>query len=447
MTRSVQTPRVGRRRFVGSLALFGAAAVAPSSALAFGRTPLAGTLRLALPFSAGGLDPHAADDPLSALLAPAIADPLYTLDAQGTPRPALASELPEQLANGARVSLRAGLTSARGKALDAKDLAFTLARARERGGVAVLAELPAPVRDPGAPLALIFPGADAKAVALALASPLTALVPRSFRPEAPDGTGAFRATVSAASLVLERNVNAARGPAFLARVEVTLGVDLSEALRAFEAERSDFGWLGAGLYRPRPGAVPFEGPSFGWVLLRAGRDAGRWSAPGVAQELLDAVPRAPLAHLGLVAPTGAVRGGAAWGGGNAELVVLQGAPQLVELATRVAAAFSVGGQQVTVRALPKGELADRRASGRYALMLDFVRNGGPPGRTTLLTLLAAANPALAQRPPNAPSYEPLDLARTLPLGVLGSLRVQGATLPRWHGLAGFSLGNVWQGGA
>jgi hypothetical protein len=106
--------------------------------------------------------------------------------------------------------------------------------------------------------------------------------------------------------------------------------------------------------------------------------------------------------------------------------------------------LSVNGQRVTVRAILPGELSERRTSGRYGLMLDFVRSAGPPGRSTLLTLLAAANPALAARPPHAPSYEPLDLARTLPLGVLGGLRVQGAALPNVHGLDGFQLGNVWK---
>ena len=442
--RAPWSPRLARRSLLESLLALAAAGLAPRSARALGRTPLAGTLRLALPFAGGTLDPHRLDDPLSALLSPALADPLYALDSQGNPHPALASELPAQLANGARVSLRRGLTSARGKALDGKDLLFALARARERGGSAVLAELSPPTRDASSPLAVLFPGADAKAVAVALSSPLTALLPRGFRPEAPDGTGAFRATFSPGALLLERNANAARGPSFLARVEIALGADLAEPLRAFEAERVDLGWLGAGLYRARAGSLPFDGPLLGWVVLRAGRGAGRWGAPGVTQELLDGVPRGPLAHLGLVAPTGVARAGATWGGGNVEICAAQDFPQLVELATRVAAAFSVQGQRVTARALPGGELTDKRASGHYALMLDFVRASGPPGRSTLLTLLAAANPALAARPPNAPSFEPLDVARTLPLGVLGGLRVFGARMPNFHDLEGFQLGNVWK---
>jgi peptide/nickel transport system substrate-binding protein len=269
-------------------------------------------------------------------------------------------------------------------------------------------------------------------------------VPRGFKPSAPDGTGAFRATVGARSFVLERNLNGARGPAFLARVEVTLVSDLAEALRAFESERADLGWLGAGLHRPRAGAVPFEGPTFGWVILRAGRDAGRWAAPGVQQELLDGVPREPFRHLGLVPPAGAARRGAVWGGGDAELLVVEGAPVLAELARGVAGVFSGQGHQVVVRTLPLAEWRDRRTTGGYALLLDFVRPVGPPGRATLLALLAAANPALAARPPQAPSFEPVDIARTLPLGVLGALRLAGARAPDVHALESWQLGNVFR---
>jgi len=444
------TPRVvaksalSRRIFVaGSLASAGAWLVSERAA-ALGRTPLGGTLRLALPFASGELDPHLADDPLAALLAPAVSDPLYALDGTGNAYPALAAELPQATPAGARVVLRAGLKSARGKALDARDVLFSLGRARERGGIAVLAELPVPVKDATSALAVVFPGADPKAVAVALASPLTALVPRGFKPSTPDGTGAFRATAGATSLVLERNPNAARGPAFLARIEVALVNELGEALRAFESERADLGWLGAGLYRPRVGAVTFEGPTYGWVVLRAGREAQRWGAPGVPQELLDRVPRDPLKHLGLVAPGGVTRAGAAWGGGNAELLVSSAAPALVELARNVAAAFSVAGQKVTTLALSPADFRERRSTGKYALLLDFVRSSGPPGRATLLSLLAAANPALVARPPQAPSFEPLDVARTLPLGVLGSLRVAGARLPDLRALESWQLGAVFR---
>ena len=437
------TRALGRRPVVAALLAAAASTLAPRRTLALGRTPLGGTLRLSLPFAPGPIDPHAADDPLSALIAPALADPLYVLDAENNPHPALAAAMPEQLPNGARVTLRAGLSSARGRNFDGKDLLWSLARAREHGGIAMLAELARPVKDAGEH-AVRFPDADAKAVAVALASPVTALVPRLFDPRNPDGTGAFRATLSSTGMLLERNVNAARGPAFLARIEVALGGDLAEALRAFESERADVGWLGAGLYRARAGAIAFEGPSFGWVVLRIGRDAGHWSAPGLAQELLDRVPRASLVPLGVVPPSGPARPGSAWGGGDVDLLVPAAAPELVEIGKQVAATLSVQSQHVSVRPLTTSELAERRSSGRYALMLDFVRALGPPGRTTLLALLAAANPALAARPPHAPSDDPVDLARTLPLGVVGALRVTGAHVAGLDGLQTWQLGNVYR---
>jgi peptide/nickel transport system substrate-binding protein len=445
MTSERAAPLRWSRRSAVAFGLAGAlSAFATRHAAALGRTPRGGTLRLAVPFTGDALDPHASDEPLSALFAPAFADPLYALDAAGNPYPALAAELPQATAGGARVVLREGLTTARGKLLDGRDVLFSCARSRERGGAAVLAELPAPVKDPTSARAVLFPGADARSVAIALASPLTAVVPRGFSVRQPDGTGAFRATLGPGTLLFERNSRAARGPSFLARVEVALTSDLAEALRAFESERADVGWLGAGLHQSRSGAVPFEGPTYGWVVLRAGRDAGRWGAPGVLQELLDPVPRDALRHLGLVPAAGALRAGAAWGGGSVELCVSSASPTLGELAASVAAAFSVQRQTVTVRALAPNDLRALRASGKYALMLDFVRPAGPPGRATLLTLLAAANPALAARPPQATSFDPVDISRTLPLGVLGALKVAGARMPDVHGLESWQLGSVFR---
>jgi hypothetical protein len=125
-------------------------------------------------------------------------------------------------------------------------------------------------------------------------------------------------------------------------------------------------------------------------------------------------------------------------------LVPAGAPQLVEIAKQIAAAFSVQSQRVSVRPSTPAETAERRTSGRYALLLDFVRTLGPPGRATLLALLAAANPALAARPPHVPSEDPVDLARTLPLGVVGALRVAGACAADVRALDGWQLGNVYR---
>jgi peptide/nickel transport system substrate-binding protein len=431
--------RIGRRAFVGF-------SLASGVAQAFGRTPLGGVLRLSLPFRIGELDPHALGDPLAALFAPAIADPLYALDALGKPYAALALGLPEPTADGSRVriALRPGLTTAAGKRLEARDVIFSLDRAKRSGGVAVLAELGAPALDPKDRLALFMPEGDATRVAVALSSPLTAVVPRGFSPAAPDGTGAFRATLARGELLLARNPNAARGGSFLERVEVRAARDLADALRAFESDLADVGWLGSGLHRPRPGAVSFEGPELGWVVLRTGKDAGAWGAPGVAQQLLDRIPTERLKPLGVTPPARAAATGAAWGGGAADLLVYDDSPQLTEIAGALAALLGQPAHPIRAQRIPKVDVSQRRADGRFTLMLDFVRSVGPPGRATLLGLLAATNPELVARPPQVTSYAPVDIARGYSFGVVGGLRVSGARLPDWHALESWQLGSVFR---
>ncbi|HEX7671684.1 MAG TPA: hypothetical protein VF395_18955, partial [Polyangiaceae bacterium] len=68
--------------------LLACALLSPASR-ALGRKPYGGVLRLSLPFDVGPLDPHSDSDAGSALLAGAIADPLFTWDASGSPYPAL----------------------------------------------------------------------------------------------------------------------------------------------------------------------------------------------------------------------------------------------------------------------------------------------------------------------------------------------------------------------
>jgi peptide/nickel transport system substrate-binding protein len=431
MTRS---PLVARRSITLALA------TAPA-ALALGRTPTSGNLRLSLPFDPSSLDPHAADSPLAALFGPAIAEPLFALDAEGRPYPTLAAALPERSPDGARVTLRPGLTTARGKVLVARDAVFSLERARRLEGAGVLGELADPVASAKEPLTFLVPGADPIALAAALASPLTAIVPRGFSALVPDGAGPFRATPSRDRLLLERNLRAARGPSFLSSVTVSRAVDLAAALRAFEAGQADVGFLGAGLHRARSGALAFEGPVYGWAVLRAGREAGAWGAPGVTQGLSDRVSPDVLRHLGVVPVGGKLLPNAGWGGNTAEILVDAESPLLHKLA-ETAAPLLGGSAALGVRAVPRGEFAERRSSGAYALMVDFVRIGGV-GRATLLSLLAAVSPALAARPPRATSTEPRDVARTLPLGVIGALRLAGFRLPEYAGLEAFQLGNVF----
>ncbi|MEO8901817.1 MAG: hypothetical protein ABI488_08235 [Polyangiaceae bacterium] len=425
---------LGRRTFLAVMA-------SAASAGALGRTPLTGALRLHLPLYFGGLDPHSLDDPLSALFAPAIADALFALDASGNPYPTLASALPERTPTGSRVSLRPELVTARGKALSAADVLFSLKRAQALGGAAVLGAFRPPSLDGKDPLSVLIPNAERIALARALASPLTAIVPRNFSPQAPDGTGAFKATLGPGTLMLARNENAARAGSFLDRIELSRAADLADALRAFETGSADVGWLGNGLYRPRAGAVALDGPIFGWIVLRTGLDAKRWGAPGIAQQLAAGLPADALAHFGVRALPDAGTG-VHWGGGPTALLVPDDAPHALELARALEPLLSSPGNEVHAAPTPRATWREARHSRRFALMLDFVRSASTDSTQATQAVLAAVDPALAKQPPHAPNALS-ELTRTLPLGIVGELRVSGSRLPAFEGLETWQLGNVW----
>lgn len=412
-----------------------------ASASALGRTPFAGVLRLRLPLYFGGLDPHSLDDPLSALFAPAIADPLYAFDASGKPYPALASALPERTTKGTRVSLRAGLVSARGKTLSAGDVVFSLKRSQGLGGASVLGAFRPSSVDGKDSLSIIVPDADPVALARALTSPLTAIVPRSFSPAVPDGTGAFKATLGASTLTLTRNESAARGAAFLDRIELSRAADLADALRAFEAGSVDVGWLGNGLYRPRVGAIPLEGPVFGWIVLRTGLDAKTWGTPGVAQQLAATLPAEALSHFGVRALAGPPEG-APWKGGPVALLVSDDAPHALELGRALEPLLGSPGNEVRATPLPRAAWLEARRSRRFSLMLDFVRSASSDPTQTTQALLAAVDPALAKHPPRNPSSL-RDLTRSLSLGIIGEVRVSGSRTAAFEGLEAWQLGAVW----
>lgn len=426
--------RLGRRAFLAVVSSAGAAS-------ALGRTPASGVLRLRLPLYFGGLDPHSADDPLSALFSAAIADPLFAVDATGHPYPALASKLPERVPGGIRVSLRPELVSARGKALSARDLMFAFKRSQAAGGAAVLGAYRAPTLDAKDPLSVIFADGTPELLARALAHPLTALVPRSFSPLAPDGTGAFLATPGAGTLTLTRNERAARAASFLDRIELSRAADLADALRAFEAGQVDVGWLGNGLYRPKAGALPLEGPVFGWFVLRTGLDAKSWGAPGIAQQLTASLPNAALARFGIRALPNA-GSGERWAGGPAPLLVCDDTPQAVELARVLEPLLGSPGNEVRTTPITRSAWLEARRSRKFSLLLDFVRAATTDATESAQALLAAVDPALAKRPPRS-SSSLVDVTRTLPLGVVGEVRVAGARVPELEGLEAWQLGAVW----
>lgn len=422
---------------------------AASPAFALGRRPYGKVLKLRLPWPTDSIDPHAIDDVTAALFGTAIADSLYALDAKGRPYSALASALPELDKERSRVSLRPNLVSALGQPMDANDVIWSLTRSEQKGGAGLLGPMGKPAIDPKDPLTITFPTREGAALATALASPLTAILPRprkttGFSTTRPDGTGAFKATLRRDGLVLERNVNAARGAAYLDRIEVGVAPDLKDSLRAFEAGETDASWLGEFLHKARPGAVKYDAGVLGWVVLRTGKDAGSWGAPGVAQKLLDAIPSGRLSYLGLVGASGGRGGSSTWGGEPAEILVPENSPHLEQIGKELVALMSAPAHELRVAVRPKSELEYRRGQGRYSLMLEVVRPVGNGKKRAELGLYTAVNPALARKPPNTAPASPAEVARTLSLGVVGQLGMTGAHAASVHDLASWDFGGVWK---
>jgi len=250
-------------------------------------------------------------------------------------------------------------------------------------------------------------------------------------------------------LLLRRNPNAARGASFLEEIAVDQAPDLLASLRSFEGNLTDIGWLSAGLHAPRPGAADFDLGHVAWIVLQTGAEAGPWGAPGVAQRLLDGLEPGRLQRFGL-GPLPAPTGVAEWGGKPCELLVADGSAYLEELARTLSSLLSRPGHEITVKTAPSAELARRRATGAFSLLLSIVRPLGGSGVGTLVSLAAATNPAsgleLMRRPPRLTTFVPRQLARTLKLGVLGDLRVAGAHAADVH-LARNPFGDGWDLGA
>jgi peptide/nickel transport system substrate-binding protein len=414
-------------------------------ALAMGRIPVGGELAFQLPQDTSSLDPYDLFDPLAAILGSSVFEPVFRYDRAGNLYPSLAEGMPVREGAVTRVRLRAGLVSGRGDSLLARDLIESVERSRRAGGSAVLLGVPRGTVDRSDGRVASFRNMDPMELALALASPIVALSSIKSTPGRPDGTGAFVANPGANGVVLERNARAARGAAFLRRIRIAKALDMKAPLRAFEAHKADIGWLGAGLHQPRTDAVPFDLGSVGWIVLRTGREAGSWDAPGVAQRLLDAIEPSRLAHLAL-GPLPPSTAPLAWGGPSCKLIAPARSAHLVEVANTLASILSRSGHDVEMSALAHAEFTSRRASRSHALMVDVVRPVGPAGMATLVALATADDPARArsivQHPPRLGSFDPRVLTRTLHLGVVGGLRVAGASAPPLV-VAPFEEGDGW----
>ena len=421
---SAENKLISRRSlFSGAAGL----ALTSRSAFALPRLSVGGKIAFRLPWSLTSIDPHRGDDAAAGVLTAALFDSLYTLDAAGDPLPALAENLPESAGPlGLRVTMREGLTTAHGSAIDARDAVLALARARSHGASAWLAALPVPKRE--GERSFTFASDDSVALARALASPLTAIVPLAFDPAKPDGTGPFRADRKESTLVLSRNARAALGPALLDEIRISSAADLADSLRAFESGADDLGWLGSGLHEPRAGAKNFDGGAIGWAVLVVGRDGGTWDAPGIAQRVADGIAPSRLSYL-VMGPTWAQSAEQGWNGAPIDLLAPDDSPWLVELARAVAATLSRPSHEVTVRPISPGDFASRRHSRNFALAVDVTRSLGP-GSFAAMVALATADPSssaadLVRHPPKVAEVSARALTRTLRLGVLGEVRVSG----------------------
>ena len=420
-----------RRREV----LAGAAALALASlglaaarARAAGR-PTAAASSLHVPVAARRrIDPHRLDDIAAAFFGEAVFDTLYARDDAGAIVPSLAEGEPEADGASLRVTLRAGVRFASGTRLDPRAAAASIARARSHDGSAWLADVPAPRVDKKT---LVFAMRDGRKLVRALASPLVAMVAPRFSPERPDGTGPLRAEIQLAGRsCVSRNPLAASGPAFLDAIDVRRATDLVASLRAFESGSDDIGWLGSFLHEPRPGARSFDAGAVAWAVLRTGREAGTLDTPGNAQALADGVPHAALSALVVGPPW--EQSPATWTGPPSDLLVRDDAPWMVEVARAVSVALSSPGHELRCVPLPPADVAQRRASRAFTLMLDLTRPAGPGALGVLLGLATADDPgaaaALARHPPRGDTT-PRSATRTMRLGVVAEARLQGGRIP------------------
>lgn len=419
-----------RRRavLIGLGALGASLAFGSRPARALGRLPVGGRAQLRVPWPLA-LDPHRLDDVACAIFGDAIFDSLYAFEGERVV-PALAETLPERVADGARVRIRDGLRTARGQTIGAREVAAALARARSTDARAWLVDVPTPRRVDER--TLNFARVDPRKLATRLASPLCAIVARGFGADFPDATGAFAASRTGGALLLARNDRAALGAALLDQLVVRPAADLADSLRSFEAGTDDVGWLGAGLHEPRPGSKTFDAGAVAYVLLRTGKDAGGWDAPGIAQRLADGIAPSLLAHLA-PGPSWTVQPDQGWGGPPCNLLVRDDSPYLVEAARAVAAALSRPSHEVTARTTPAYALRQRRLSRSYALALDAARPFAPGLLGILAALATSDDPARARdavrHPPRLGAMPPRVLGRTMRVGIVCEVRVAGGRIP------------------
>lgn len=425
--------RMGRRalgKLAGSLALTMAHRAAASP-----RARVGGRIALRLPWPQAQIDPHRGDDALAAIVGPSLFDTLYTSD-RDVLTPVLAEGLPEARAGRLRVALRAGMRWSNGKPIEPNDVLASLARARTLDAKSWLADVAV---DKVEDSAITFRTTDKERLTAALSSPLTAIVPLGFSPDKPEGTGALRARRHDSGWILERNVYAPEGPSLVDAIVVRAASTLADSPRAFESGADDLGWLGSGLYTPRPQSVAFDFGPVGFVVIRTGKEAASWDMPGVAQRVADGIPQAKLTSFAL-GPAWTTDGERGWGGPQTTMLVRDDAPYLMELADTLSALLSRPTNEVRAERVHPAELSHRRNARTFGLMLDLVRPHGA-GPVAMLAALGA-DESIVRRPPKFGQVAPRTLTRTLRTGILGQLRVQGSRMPWVHLAAQRGVGGI-----
>lgn len=410
-----------------------AATICPTEASAARRARYGGAPELHLPLNLTRLDPHDPHDLTTTLLGDALFETLFAKGPTGSTYPTLAAGPPTLKGQRTLVSLRPQLKFSSGRSIDAKEVTTALRRASAYSpALASLADVDT-VR--GAPLQMSFRKADPKLLSELLSNPRTAIVPSDFSPGAPDTCGPFKVSKTGSTLKLLRNPLAPRGGAFLDEVLIQ-SATISDCLRAFEAGRSELGFLGAGLHRERPGATRHRLAPLGLLLVIPGARLQKTLAVGSLHEALARLPEGPLEALGAERPRHSAE---RWNRGNTELLVPQGEPWLGALTEELKNAWSTREHMLTVRALPANQLAQLKKSGQFDLMLQFLGTRGMAEADTTSHLFQLDRRAA---PRGGRTLSPLEGARQLSLGLLGALKPSVAVSPRVGSLVAEGLLNL-----
>ncbi len=404
-----------RRAFFATWGALSAVLALPHTAAAKRRPNYSGSLRLHLPLNVTSIDPHDPHDLTTRLLGNALFETLYARSTTGTAYPTLAASLPRLEKGRCLVELRPGLSFASGTALDASQVVASLNRAKQFSPW--LQDLGTVVST--GPRGIAFSQRDPRLLTRLLSSSRTSLLPKGFSPTAPDTCGAFRVEATGTTLHMKRNPRAPRGGSFLDEVWIE-SASVSDCLRAFEARRSDLGFLGAGLHRERRDVKRFAMKPVGLALLLPGGELRARTPVGTLHEMLARLPQAQLSALGVERPRHSPR---RWNGGDADLVVPAEEPWLVALAEDMASALSTKGHFISVKKTPSRQIPILERSGAFDLMLRFFGTQGVSEEDTTRQLFRLDDkPA----PRGGRTLSPLESGRQLSLGIVGAMTPRGA---------------------